>query len=167
MSSPRSSKIQPPQHLARTLAGLRRRRQRIVFTNGCFDLLHAGHVRYLRSAARLGDVLVVALNTDASVRRLKGKGRPLVPRRARCEVVAALEMVTYVTWFGADTPYQLIARLRPDVLVKGGDWSRDRIVGGDLVTARGGRVVSLPFAAGYSTTRLVAKIARKTARSRK
>ena len=130
-----------------------------MFTNGCFDLIHPGHVRYLRAAKKLGDVLVVALNSDASVRRLKGASRPLVPLRDRCEVMAALEMVDFVTVFGDDTPYKLIARLQPDVLVKGGDWTPDRIVGADLVRARGGMVRSLRFAPGYSTTRLVERIA--------
>jgi D-beta-D-heptose 7-phosphate kinase/D-beta-D-heptose 1-phosphate adenosyltransferase len=151
-------KILPPPTLARRLAALRRRGQRIVFTNGCFDLIHPGHVRYLRTAKQLGDVLVVALNSDASVRRLKGPARPLVPQRDRCEVMAALEMVDFVTIFNDDTPYALIARLQPDVLVKGGDWTPDRIVGADLVRARGGRVRSLRFAPGYSTSGLVQRI---------
>jgi len=144
--------------LARQLTALRRRGKRIVFTNGCFDLIHPGHVRYLRQAKRLGDVLVVALNSDASVRRLKGPMRPLVPQRDRCEVMAALEMVDYVTVFNDETPYKLIARLQPDVLVKGGDWTPDRIVGAEIVRARGGRVRSIRFAPGYSTTRLVERI---------
>ena len=148
--------------LARRLAVLRRQGKRLVFTNGCFDLIHPGHVRYLRAAKRLGDVLVVALNSDASVRRLKGPTRPLVRQQDRCEVMAALEMVDYVTVFGEATPYKLIARLQPDVLVKGGDWSADQIVGADVVRARGGRVRSLRFAPGYSTTRIVEKIRRVT-----
>jgi len=152
--------------LARRLAALRRRGKRIVFTNGCFDLIHPGHVRYLRAAKGLGDVLVVALNSDASVRRLKGPTRPLVPQRDRCEVMAALEMVDYVTLFTDDTPYKLIARLQPDVLVKGGDWTPDRIVGADIVRARGGTVRSIRFAPGYSTTRLVEQIA-KTSRGKR
>ena len=147
--------------LRRRLDGLRRRGKRIVFTNGCFDLIHPGHVRYLRAAKRLGDVLVVGLNSDASVRRLKGPLRPLVPLRNRSEVMAALEMVDYVTVFGEDTPYNLIKQVQPDVLVKGGDWKPDQIVGADIVRARGGVVRSLRFAAGYSTTRLVERIARK------
>jgi D-beta-D-heptose 7-phosphate kinase/D-beta-D-heptose 1-phosphate adenosyltransferase len=142
--------------LATELRRRQRRGERVVFTNGCFDLIHPGHIRYLRAAGRLGDVLVVALNSDASVRRLKGAGRPLVPVAARCEVVAALEMVDYVTVFGTDTPYDLIRLLRPDVLAKGGDWPIDRIVGADLVLARGGKVRSLPFAKGYSTSNLAA-----------
>jgi len=148
-------KVLPRSRLQRRLQRLRREGKRIVFTNGCFDLIHPGHVRYLRAAKRLGDVLVVALNSDRSVRRLKGPGRPLVPQHDRCEVVAALEMVDYVTVFSEDTPYALIQALTPDVLVKGGDWRPNQIVGADIVRARGGTVRSLPFARGYSTTRLV------------
>jgi rfaE bifunctional protein nucleotidyltransferase chain/domain len=147
--------------LRRRLAQHRRRGERIVFTNGVFDLIHPGHVRYLRAARRLGDVLVVAINSDASVRRLgKGPDRPLNRARDRAEVLAALKMVDYVTVFSADTPYATIKALQPDVLVKGGDWSIDRIVGADLVLRRGGTVKSLKFAAGYSTTGLVARLTR-------
>ncbi len=148
--------------LKRRLNTLRRERKRIVFTNGCFDLIHPGHVRYLRAAKKLGDVLVVGLNSDASVRRLKGRGRPLVPQRDRCEVLAALEMVDYVTVFGDDTPYDLIKQVQPDVLVKGRDWQPDEIVGADIVRARGGSVRSLRFARGYSTTGLVERILGKS-----
>lgn len=156
-----SPKLLPLPALRRRLASLRRRGQRVVFTNGVFDLLHPGHVRYLRGAKRLGDLLVVGLNSDKSVRRLgKGADRPLVRQRDRAEVLAALEMVDYVVIFDADTPYELIRALQPDVLVKGGDWTIDRIVGADVVLARGGTVKSLPFATGYSTTHLL-KRARK------
>jgi rfaE bifunctional protein nucleotidyltransferase chain/domain len=157
MARPRMSKILSRPALKRRVASLQRGGKRVVFTNGCFDLIHPGHIRYLRAAKRLGDVLVVALNSDASVRRLKGSGRPLVRERDRCEVIAALEMVDYVTVFGADTPYALIKDLQPDVLVKGGDWRPDRIVGADVVRARGGIVRSLPYARGYSTSALVKK----------
>jgi len=150
-----------PAALQRRLATLRRQGKRIVFTNGCFDLIHPGHVRYLRAAKQLGDVLVVALNSDASVRRLKGPTRPLVRQRDRCEVMAALEMVDFVTVFNEDTPLQLITLLQPDVLVKGGDWTPDQIVGADVVKARGGTVRSLRFAKGYSTTGLVERIRRQ------
>ena len=161
--SPRPvTKILRPRALKRRLDVLRRQGKRIVFTNGCFDLIHPGHVRYLRAAKRLGDVLVVGLNSDASVRRLKGPGRPLVPQRDRCEVMAALEMVDYVTVFGEDTPYELIKQVQPDVLVKGGDWRPEDIVGADIVRARGGVVRSLRFTRGYSTTRLVERIVRKS-----
>lgn len=154
------SKILSQPALKRRLANLRRSGKRVVFTNGCFDLIHPGHIRYLRAARRLGDVLVVALNSDDSVRRLKGPRRPLVPERARCEVVAALEMVDYVTTFSDDTPYALIKDLQPDVLVKGGDWQPDEIVGADVVRARGGLVRSLAYASGYSTTALLKKVQR-------
>jgi rfaE bifunctional protein nucleotidyltransferase chain/domain len=145
--------------LRRRLAVDRRRGARIVFTNGVFDLLHPGHVRYLRAAKRLGDVLVVGINSDRSARRLdKGPNRPLNRAADRAELLAALEMVDYVTVFDADTPYALIKALQPDVLVKGGDWRVDAIVGADLVLARGGTVKSLKFASGYSTTRLVQRM---------
>jgi D-glycero-beta-D-manno-heptose 1-phosphate adenylyltransferase len=156
------TKILTRTALRRRLATRRRAGDKIVFTNGCFDLIHPGHVRYLRAARRLGDVLVVGLNSDVSVRRLdKGPGRPLVPERDRAEVMAALAMVDYVSVFDEDTPYELIRVVQPDVLVKGGDWSVDRIVGADLVRARGGRVKSIPFAAGYSTTRLLQRMRKR------
>ena len=147
--------------LRRRLATLRRAGRRIVFTNGVFDLLHPGHVRYLRAARRLGDALVVGLNSDHSARRLgKGTGRPLISHADRAEMLAALEMVDFVVVFDADTPADLIRAVRPDVLVKGGDWTADRIVGADFVLAHGGRVRALPFAPGYSTTALVRRIRR-------
>lgn len=132
--------------------------ERVVFTNGCFDLLHPGHIRYLREAAALGDLLVVAINSDASVRRLKGPRRPLQPEGERAEILCALEMVRYVTIFDEDTPLEAITALRPQVLVKGGDWAVDQIVGRDVVESGGGRVYSLPFAPGYSTTELIRKV---------
>ena len=131
----------------------------LVFTNGCFDLLHAGHVDCLERSRRLGDALVVAVNTDASVRRLgKGPGRPLVGQDARALVVAALECVDCVTLFDEDTPEELIGELQPDVLVKGGDYALDEVVGAHAVTARGGRVVIMPFVPGHSTSALVERI---------
>jgi len=141
-------------------------RRRVVFTNGCFDLLHPGHVRLLEQARALGDALVVGLNSDASVRRLKGdpegSGRPLVPQAGRAEVLAALACVDAVTIFEEDTPRELIAALLPDVLVKGGDWKPDQIVGREEVEAAGGKVVVVPYVEGYSTSALIAKIAGKT-----
>ncbi len=130
----------------------------MVFTNGCFDLLHPGHVRYLQKARALGDALVVACNSDVSVRRLKGPGRPVMPAAERCEVLAALECVDYVTLFDEDTPLEIIRRLRPDVLVKGGDWPLDRIVGREIVESHGGKVIALEFEEGYSTTDIIARI---------
>ena len=139
----------------------RRAGRAIVFTNGCFDLVHAGHVRSLRDAKALGDRLVVGLNSDASVRRLgKGANRPIVGEAARAEVLAALEMVDYVSIFDEDTPLELIHAVEPDVLAKGGDWAESDIVGGDFVTRRGGRVERLPYHQGLSTTEILRKIAR-------
>lgn len=133
--------------------------RRVVFTNGCFDLLHLGHIRLLEQARALGDVLVVGLNSDASLHALKGEGRPLVPEAERAEVLAALAAVDAVTLFEEPTPRQLIAELLPDVLVKGGDWGANKIVGRAEVEAAGGCVVVLPYFEGYSTSALIAKIA--------
>lgn len=132
--------------------------KRVVFTNGCFDVLHVGHVRYLKKAKSLGDVLVVGLNADASVRRLKGPPRPLNGEKDRAEVLAALESVDYVVLFKESTPEHLIRTIRPDFLVKGGDWKKDQIVGSVFVESYGGRVRALPFVDGFSTTRLISKI---------
>jgi rfaE bifunctional protein nucleotidyltransferase chain/domain len=131
---------------------------RLVFTNGVFDLLHPGHIEYLEAARALGDHLLVAVNSDRSARELgKGAGRPIVHESARSRVLAGLEVVDRVVVFDTPTPLELIARLRPDVLVKGGDYTRDTIVGADLVEAAGGRVVAIPLLPGYSTTALVEK----------
>ncbi|HEX7049453.1 MAG TPA: D-glycero-beta-D-manno-heptose 1-phosphate adenylyltransferase [Longimicrobiales bacterium] len=131
---------------------------RIVFTNGCFDLLHRGHVEYLQAARALGDLLVVAVNTDAGVRRLKGPGRPIIPAEDRAVVLAALGCVDVVTLFDEDTPEALIAALLPDVLVKGGDYRADDVAGADAVRAAGGEVIILPFLDGRSTTDIVHRI---------
>ena len=144
--------------LVEAVRSLQRAGKKVVFTNGCFDLLHIGHVRYLQEARELGDALVVGVNSDASVRRLKGPGRPLTPAPERAEILAALECVDFVTIFGAATPLQLIRALRPDILVKGGDWPVDRIVGREVVQARGGQVVAIPFVKNRSTTRTIGKI---------
>jgi rfaE bifunctional protein nucleotidyltransferase chain/domain len=139
----------------RAVRGAQRRGERVVFTNGCFDLLHVGHVRSLEQARSLGDRLVVAVNTDASVRRVKGPGRPLVPLRQRAEVLAALACVDWVVPFGEATPRATIVALRPDVLAKGADWALDAIVGRAEVESWGGRVVRLREVPGVRTTRLV------------
>ena len=136
----------------------KRNGRRVVFTNGCFDLLHPGHIRSLEMARELGDVLIVGLNSDASVRQLKGEGRPILPERERAEILAALESVDAVVIFDDPTPREVITRLLPDVLVKGGDWPGDQIVGRDEVEAAGGRVVSIPVVAGYSTSAILRKI---------
>ncbi len=140
------------------VAARKRNGERVVFTNGCFDLLHPGHIRCLEQARALGDVLVVAINSDASVRQLKGDPRPLVPQEERGEILAALAAVDYVVIFDAPTPRELIFRLRPDVLVKGGDWGPNEIVGREEVEAAGGRVISVPLEPGYSTTDILEKI---------
>ena len=132
--------------------------QRVVFTNGCFDLLHPGHIQTLESSRALGDALIVGLNSDASVRELKGPGRPLVPEQERAELLAALECVDAVVIFNEPTPREIIAALLPDILVKGGDWPDDQIVGRAEVEAAGGRVVSIPVVPAYSTTAILEKI---------
>ncbi len=152
------SKILTRASLVRAVRGARRRGERVVFTNGCFDWLHTGHVRSLEAARRLGDRLVVAVNTDASVRRLKGPGRPLVPARQRTEILAALECVDWVVQFREATPLGLIRALRPDVLAKGGDWPLDQIVGREEVEGWGGRVVRLRQVPGMHTTRLIRRL---------
>ena len=130
----------------------------IVFTNGVFDLLHPGHVRYLQDARREGDALIVAVNSDRSVRTIKGPERPITPDHERAEVVAALACVDAVAIFDEDDPHEIINRLRPDVLVKGADWARDAIVGRETVERRGGRVVRIPLAEGYSSSAIIRKI---------
>jgi D-beta-D-heptose 7-phosphate kinase/D-beta-D-heptose 1-phosphate adenosyltransferase len=136
----------------------RPRKERLVFTNGCFDILHRGHVEYLHHARALGDRLVVGLNTDASVERLKGPGRPVVPQEDRASVLAGLESVDAVTLFHEDTPQALIAALLPDVLVKGGDYTLEGVVGRESVEAAGGEVKLIPFVQGRSTTELIETI---------
>lgn len=135
-----------------------RENKEIVFTNGCFDILHVGHVRYLQDAKALGDILVVAINTDSSVKRLKGSERPIQSETDRAEVLAALECVDYVTFFSEDTPLNLIKLINPNTLVKGGDWPTEKIVGHEVVLANGGNVKSLPFHEGQSTTEILKKI---------
>lgn len=151
-------KVVSRAQLVTIAADARRAGRRIVFTNGCFDLLHVGHVRYLAAARDAGDLLIVGLNDDASVQRLKGPSRPLVAEGARAEVVAALAAVDHVTLFGEDTPYELIRAVQPDVLVKGSDWAADAVVGRDVVEARGGRVLLVPVVDGFSTTALAERL---------
>jgi D-beta-D-heptose 7-phosphate kinase/D-beta-D-heptose 1-phosphate adenosyltransferase len=136
----------------------KRNGRRVVFTNGCFDLLHPGHIRILESARAMGDVLIVGLNSDASVRQLKGVGRPVIAEGERGEILAAFETVDAVVIFDELTPRRVIARLLPDVLVKGGDWPGDQIVGRAEVESAGGRVVSIPVVPGYSTTAILERI---------
>lgn len=131
---------------------------KVVFTNGCFDLLHPGHIRTLEAARKLGDVLIVGINSDRSVRGLKGPGRPVLPEQERAEILASFESVDAVVVFDEPTPREIIAALLPDVLVKGGDWPGDQIIGREEVEAAGGRVISIPVAPEYSTTAILQKI---------
>jgi len=151
-------KIQIREAISTTLAQWRAAGQRIVFTNGCFDLLHYGHLHYLAQARDLADRLVIGLNSAASVRRLKGPHRPINDELTRTHLLAALQMVDAIIVFEEDTPLELIRIVQPDILVKGGDWKPEQIVGSDLVLARGGQVLSLPFVEGYSTTNIEQKI---------
>lgn len=151
-------KVKSLTGVVRTVRKAQAAGQRVVFTNGCFDLLHRGHIRYLEQARSLGDLLVVALNSDASVRRLKGKIRPVVPEAERAEVLAALAAVDLVMIFDELDPARVIRAVRPDVLVKGGDWPVDRIVGADFVQSAGGTVRSLPYVEGMSTSALIRRI---------
>ncbi len=159
MSHNTEHKIITHAQAARWVRELQAKGLKVVFTNGCFDLLHPGHVAYLEEARSLGDALVVAVNTDASVRRLgKGVLRPVNPQADRARVLAALAAVDRVVFFGEDTPLELLTELQPDILVKGGDYQEHEVVGRDLILARGGQVRILPFRPGYSTSVLVARI---------
>jgi D-beta-D-heptose 7-phosphate kinase/D-beta-D-heptose 1-phosphate adenosyltransferase len=152
------NKLKSLDRLLSALQKERKKSKKIVFTNGCFDILHVGHVRYLKKARALGDRLVVALNTDASVKKLKGPTRPLTSQKDRAEVLSALECVDYLIFFNDSTPERLIRAIRPDFLVKGGDWKKEAIVGWKFVESYGGKVKSLPFVKGFSTTGLIQKI---------
>jgi rfaE bifunctional protein nucleotidyltransferase chain/domain len=151
-------KIYPRSELKAEVDRLKREGKKVIFTNGCFDILHAGHTRYLREAKKLGDVLILALNSDNSVRSIKGEKRPIVPEAERAEVVASLASVDYVTIFDELTPLELIEFLQPDVIVKGGDWAEKDIVGADTVRRWGGRVAVMPEIEGASTTNVIEKI---------
>src|SRR3989338_4603111 len=160
-SSPSARKITTLPRLRSAVRRAKARGKRVVFTNGCFDLLHAGHVTLLERAKRYGDLLVVGLNSDRSVRALKGRGRPILPARDRARLLAALASVDYVVIFNEPTPQRVITRLVPDVLVKGADWAAGAIVGTEAVRAAGGRVVRFPLVKGYSTSKMLARIRRR------
>lgn len=146
------------EDVRRELEEARAQGKKLVFTNGCFDILHVGHLRYLKEAKQLGDLLFVGVNTDASVRRLKGESRPIVSEAERSEMLLGLEAVDFVCLFDEDTPLELIKAVRPDFLVKGGDWSVEQIVGSEFVGSYGGQTLSLPFVEGRSSTNIVEKI---------
>jgi len=149
-------KVKDIKALAEIIQKLKKEGKKIVFTNGCFDIIHAGHIQYLREAKALGDILVVAMNSDSSVKRIKPK-RPIVPQEQRVIVLSALEMVDYVTVFNEETPYETIKILQPDILVKGGDWKIEDIVGNDIVK----EVYSLPYREGLSTTAIIEEIKKR------
>lgn len=151
-------KILNREKLENQLAYWRFKDQKIVFTNGCFDLLHLGHIDYLSKAKDLGDVLIIGVNTDDSVRRLKGESRPITNENSRSTIMASLQFVNAVVLFDEDTPYELIKQLQPDVLVKGSDYKAEDIVGYDLVKAKGGEIVTIDFLEGYATTTIEDKI---------
>jgi rfaE bifunctional protein nucleotidyltransferase chain/domain len=154
-------KIIGEKGLLRIEKNLKTRGKRIVFTNGCFDLLHIGHIRYLEKARTLGDILIVGVNSDSSVRILKGPKRPILPVKERAEILSGLGCVDYITIFNEQDPLKLITSLHPHVLVKGGDWTKEQIVGGDMVERSGGRVVIIPFVKGTSTSNLIGTILKK------
>ncbi len=156
-----NDKIKNRSEIIKLAESIRKRGKRVVFTNGCFDILHRGHVKLLEKAKSLGDVLVVALNSDASVRKLKGPKRPLNNQRDRAAIVAALSPVDFVTFFNEPTPENLIKQITPDVLVKGGDWQKKYIVGSGYVESQGGKVYSIKFVKGYSTSQFINRIIKR------
>lgn len=152
------NKILKKDVLRKKLKDLRKKGKKIAFTNGCFDILHVGHVRYLRKARKTADVLVLALNSDSSVRSIKGEKRPLINEKERAEILAALEFVDFVTIFKESTPLKLIKYLKPDILIKGGDWPEEKVIGREEVKKWGGHVEIIPEIKGKSTTNIVEKI---------
>jgi len=154
-------KVQSKEALCKTIENLKKKGKRIVFTNGCFDLLHLGHVRYLEESKSLGDILVVGVNSDRSVRSLKGPERPILPEEERTEILSSLACVDYVTVFDELTPLELISSLQPHILVKGGDWTKEAVEGKEVVEQSGGKVVILPFIKGSSTSNLIETILKR------
>jgi rfaE bifunctional protein nucleotidyltransferase chain/domain len=153
-----SEKVKSLDELETLTAAARTNGKIVVFTNGCFDLLHRGHIYLLREAKALGDLLVVAINSDQSVKANKGPTRPILAETDRLELIASMEMVDYVVLFDEPDPYNIISILRPHILVKGGDWSAEEVIGGDLVQGNGGKVVVVPYLKGFSTTEIIAKL---------
>ncbi len=154
-------KIKERKELSRIIKGLKAKGKRIVFTNGCFDILHLGHVRYLEKAKALGDILVVGVNSDSSVRKLKGPKRPILPERERTEILSGLGCVDYITIFNEADPLKLIDSLKPNLLVKGGDWTREQIVGREVVERSGGELIIIPFVKGASTSNVIDTILKR------
>jgi len=155
-------KLKTLKEIRRIIKRLKQKNKKVVFTNGCFDILHYGHIKYLEKCKRLGNVLVIGLNSDASVRKIKEKNRPIKTQKERAAILSALEFVDYITIFDAPTPEKLIRAITPDVLVKGGDWRKKNIVGSDHVKTAGGHVVTVPFVKGFSTSGIISKIKKLT-----
>jgi D-beta-D-heptose 7-phosphate kinase/D-beta-D-heptose 1-phosphate adenosyltransferase len=155
------SKIRESDELRAIVAQAKTEGKKVVFTNGCFDLLHRGHLYLLREARKLGDILIVALNSDSSVKKIKGSSRPILSQTDRTELIAALEMVDYVTTFDEPDPYDIIKELKPNVLVKGGDWAKDKIVGREIVEEDGGKIAIIPYLEGYSTTQIIERMRKR------
>jgi len=151
-------KVITTETLKKTIDSLRKKGRKIVFTNGCFDILHKGHILLLKKAKTFGDILIVGLNSDLSVKKIKGRSRPVNPACDRAEVLGALECVDYITIFDEPTPRNVIKKVMPDILVKGGDWKKEEIVGKEIVESRGGKVYTIPLVKGYSTSRIIARI---------
>ncbi|KAF0121502.1 MAG: cytidyltransferase-like protein [bacterium] len=155
-------KIKDKEELKTVTERLRKEGKRIVFTNGCFDLIHVGHIRYLEEAKKLGDILIVAVNSDQSVRAIKGNKRPIIPEEERAEVLSALQCVDFVVIFHEPDPLNIISLLKPDVLVKGGDWGEDAIIGREVVESIGGKVIRIPEIKGASSSSIIDKIVNRT-----
>ena len=151
-------KIISGAELSRELARLNLMSKKIVFTNGCFDIIHRGHVEYLSEAANLGDILIIGLNSDSSVKKLKGPERPIQDQETRAKILSSMFFVSFVVIFDEETPHRLISEVKPDVLVKGGDYKIENIVGYDIVKAKGGEVLTIPFVDGHSTTSILQKL---------
>ena len=154
-------KLKNCAEIKKVSARLRRKGKKVVFTNGCFDIIHYGHIKYLEKCKALGDVLVVGLNSDSSVRKIKGKNRPVTGQKERAAILASLQFVDYISIFSERTPVKLITKITPHVLAKGGDWPKSEIVGAASVKKNGGKVATIPFVKGYSTTRMLKRLGRK------
>ncbi|MBL7071321.1 MAG: D-glycero-beta-D-manno-heptose 1-phosphate adenylyltransferase [Candidatus Omnitrophica bacterium] len=155
-------KIKSAARLGKTIAYLKGRGKKVVFTNGCFDIIHKGHIKLLEKAGSLGDILIVAINSDNSVKKIKGIKRPINSARDRALVLSAIDVVDYVTTFSEPDPARIISKLKPDILVKGGDWKKHEVIGGDVVESCGGKVVTVRLEKGYSTTRLINAIRKQS-----
>ncbi len=162
----KDKKIQKQNDLEKIRNQLKHRDEKIVFTNGCFDLLHSGHIHLFREAKKLGDVLIVAVNTDESVKKIKGASRPIFPLEERLEVLEAIDDIDYLTSFSEETPRQVITRLLPDVLVKGGDWKPDEVVGREEVEGAGGEVVIIPYLEGRSTSQIIKEFSKLSSKNK-